>query len=209
MPFHFAWFVIGVLAGCVLTTIVLHPRSLYDAIEQTSHSGNVLEAQLPRDKKPTFITLKRDEHLGWTPPSIDRYPEQFPLAAASLIGSGFGWRFHPLTGMPSQHEGVDLVAPAGTPILAAGSGQVVKAGWQGGYGMLVEVLHAPGLSTRYAHAQKVFVHAGDWVGRGQMLAEVGSTGLSTGPHLHFEVRMRGHALDPLLFVGKDAGLALR
>ncbi len=208
MPFLFAWFVVGVLAGGVLTTIAWQPRSLYDAIELAWLEENGLAAQKSHEK-PVFLKPGLDEYQGWPPPSIDRYPEQFPLAAASVIGSGFGWRPHPLTGMTSQHDGLDLVAPAGTPILAAGSGHVVKAGWQGGYGLLVEILHAPGLSTRYAHAQKVFVHEGDWVGRGQMLAEVGSTGLSTGPHLHFEVRMRGHALDPLLFVGKDAGLALR
>jgi murein DD-endopeptidase MepM/ murein hydrolase activator NlpD len=104
---------------------------------------------------------------------------------------------------------LDLSAPAGTPILAAASGKVVKAGWHGGYGMMVEISHGQSLSTRYAHAQEIHVRSGDWVGQGQMIAEVGSTGHSTGPHLHFEIRLQGLALDPRMFVGQDARLSLR
>ena len=114
-----------------------------------------------------------------------------------------------MSGMPNLHEGVDLTAPAGTPILAAASGKVVKAGWYGGYGMMVEIAHHRTLVTRYAHAQAIHVKAGDWVGQGQMIAEVGSTGHSTGPHLHYEIRLRGLALDPGMFMAQDARLSLR
>ncbi len=75
--------------------------------------------------------------------------------------------------------------------------------------MLVEIAHGRSLVTRYAHAQAIHVRPGDWVGQGQMIAEVGSTGHSTGPHLHFEVRLQGQALDPRIFMAKDAGLSLR
>lgn len=139
----------------------------------------------------------------------DRFPSRFPLAGSRDISSGFGWRSHPLTGMPNLHEGLDLTVPAGSAILAAASGQVVKAGWHGGYGMLVEIAHGRSLITRYAHAQAIHVRRGDWVGQGQMIAEVGSTGHSTGPHLHYEIRLQGQALDPRIFMVKDAGLSLR
>lgn len=116
------------------------------------------------------------------------------------LSSSFGWRRNPVTGRHSMHEGLDFAAPSGTPIFAASSGVVTQARYRSGYGNLVEIMHGNGLSTRYAHASKLKVKEGEVVDRGQVIALVGSTGRSTGAHLHFEVRVAGHPLDPALFL---------
>lgn len=122
-------------------------------------------------------------------------PVDYPYQSSS-----FGWRRNPVTGRHSMHEGLDFAAPRGAPIYAASSGVVTQARFRSGYGNLVEIAHGNGLSTRYAHASALKVEEGDLVEKGQQIALVGSTGRSTGPHLHFEVRMAGHPLDPTLFL---------
>lgn len=107
------------------------------------------------------------------------------------VTSGFGLRWG------RMHEGLDIGAGSGAPIRAAAAGTVSHAGWLGGYGNLVVVEHGGGLATAYAHQQRIAVSVGQTVGQGQLLGEVGSTGNSTGPHLHFEVRVNGSAVDPL------------
>jgi murein DD-endopeptidase MepM/ murein hydrolase activator NlpD len=110
------------------------------------------------------------------------------------VTSGYGWRWGRL------HEGVDIAAPSGTPIWAAAAGTVIYAGWLGGYGNLVVVDHGNGLATAYAHASALLMSVGQSVGQGETVALVGSTGNSSGPHLHFEVRVNGSAVDPLLYL---------
>lgn len=110
--------------------------------------------------------------------------------------SEFGPRTHPVTGARRDHDGLDIAAPAGTPIVAAAAGTVTFAGRQGGYGNVVIVDHGHGTESRYAHQETIAVTAGQTVRAGQRIGSVGSTGLSTGPHLHFEVRRRGSAIDP-------------
>jgi murein DD-endopeptidase MepM/ murein hydrolase activator NlpD len=99
-----------------------------------------------------------------------------------------------------MHEGIDIAAELGTPIQAAASGTVIHAGWLGGYGNLVVVDHGDGLATAYAHASAILVAVGQQVSQGDTLSLVGSTGNSSGPHLHFEVRVNGSAVDPLLYL---------
>jgi murein DD-endopeptidase MepM/ murein hydrolase activator NlpD len=113
------------------------------------------------------------------------------------LTSGFGERFHPILGYERFHDGVDLAAPTGTPIVAAADGRVVSAGWTGGYGQAVEVAHAGGLETRYGHMSRIAAYSGEMIRRGQVIGFVGSTGLSTGPHLHFEVMKNGRPVNPL------------
>ncbi|MFN9648426.1 MAG: peptidoglycan DD-metalloendopeptidase family protein [Pseudanabaena sp.] len=121
-----------------------------------------------------------------------------PITGA-VISSGFGWRVHPVTGERRMHKGVDFAAPPGTPIFAAADGVVTDAGWtNGGYGNIVELRHSDGSVTLYAHTSRVYVSKGQVVNRGQAIAEVGTTGRSTGPHLHFEVQPDGkNAVDPM------------
>ncbi len=118
-----------------------------------------------------------------------------PLANLTVT-SRFGSRRHPIDGVRRQHAGVDYRAAHGTPIMATGDGTVVHAGPAGGYGLLVRLDHGNGLETRYAHMSRVAVSVGDRTSSGQIIGYVGSTGRSTGSHLHYETRVNGRAVDP-------------
>jgi murein DD-endopeptidase MepM/ murein hydrolase activator NlpD len=113
-------------------------------------------------------------------------------------------RTDPINGIVRHHEGIDLPAFAGSPVMATGSGIVRIAGWVRGYGNLVEIQHSNGVSTRYGHLSRLDVFPSEHVTPGQVIGEVGSTGHSTGPHLHYEVRVAGVAVDPLRFSGGPA-----
>jgi murein DD-endopeptidase MepM/ murein hydrolase activator NlpD len=126
-------------------------------------------------------------------------PTQLPVAGTSWRSSDFGYRVDPFTGMKAFHEGIDFSANPGTPVIAAASGRVTRAGVHPQYGKIVEIDHGNGLMTRYAHNSDLLVNEGDLVVRGQAVALVGSTGRSTGPHLHFEVRLNGVAQNPARF----------
>ncbi len=125
----------------------------------------------------------------------DTLPNSSPVAAA-YNSSSFGWRLDPFNGHKAFHEGLDFTAAAGTPIYAAAGGIVSAAEQTPDYGKIVKIDHGSGLETRYAHASLLVVKVGDRVEKGQKIAEVGSTGRSTGPHLHYEIRLDGNALDP-------------
>lgn len=129
-------------------------------------------------------------------------PTESPVPGVAL-GSRFGWRIDPVNGQRAMHSGLDFPAPTGTPILAAAGGVVVTSDWHAAYGRMVEIDHGNNLVTRYAHASRLRVKKGDLVRRGQHIADVGNTGRSTGPHLHFEVLVSGVAQDPKVFL--DAG----
>jgi len=115
---------------------------------------------------------------------------------AGRITSAFGTRSDPFTAAPAEHDGLDVAAPEGTPIRAPAPGVVVRAGPRGGYGNAVEIDHGGGVVTLYGHASQLMVSPGEFVQAGQEIARVGSTGRSTGPHLHFEVRVGGRPVDP-------------
>lgn len=121
---------------------------------------------------------------------------KFIMPVKARISSSFGWRMHPILGKQKFHSGIDLAASRGTSVLAADGGVVISAGWQGGYGNTVIIDHGAGFTTLYAHNDKLLVKAKDKVVKGQIISRVGSTGLSTGPHLHFEVRIDGTPVDP-------------
>jgi murein DD-endopeptidase MepM/ murein hydrolase activator NlpD len=123
------------------------------------------------------------------------------------VGSPFGFRIDPITGRSALHTGLDFPADIGTPIVAAAGGVVVVHDLHPAYGNMVEIDHGNNLITRYAHASKVHVTKGDIVKRGQQIAEVGSTGRSTGPHLHFEVWVSGVVQDPSRFLAAGETLA--
>ena len=127
-------------------------------------------------------------------------PTTLPVATGSWNASGFGWRLDPITGQSAVHEGIDFIAPPGSAVVAAASGIVAAAEYHPAYGYMVDLDHGQDLVTRYAHASKLLVKPGELVKRGQKIAEVGSTGRSTGPHLHFEVRMGGVAQNPTRFL---------
>jgi len=123
------------------------------------------------------------------------------LPTAGLLRSGFSSaRPHPIHHRVLPHEGIDVAAPRGTPILAAAKGRVTFAGWRAGYGYTVELDHGYGYQTLYGHADKVLVRQGQTVARGDVIAQVGSTGLATSPHLHYEVRVGGRPVNPMNYV---------
>jgi murein DD-endopeptidase MepM/ murein hydrolase activator NlpD len=125
-----------------------------------------------------------------------------PPVHTGFYSSNFGWRIDPFTGVSAMHEGVDFMADAGTPIYASAGGVVDYAALHPQYGNMVEIDHGNDIVTRYAHASKLLVKVGQVVRRGEKIAEVGSTGRSTGNHLHFEVRYKGIAQNPVRFLEK-------
>jgi len=127
-------------------------------------------------------------------------PYRKPVIGEVEFTSGFGVRSDPFLGRPAMHTGLDFRAQTGDPVRATANGKVVSAGWSGGYGRMVEIDHGNGLSTRYGHLSEINVKIGDPVKIGQVIGEVGSTGRSTGPHLHYETRIDGEAVDPQKFL---------
>ena len=128
-------------------------------------------------------------------------PNIWPVAGP--ISSYYGYRTSPGGIGSTNHEGVDIAGDYGTPISATAAGTVTQAGWVGGYGYLVEVKHADGIVTRYGHNSAVLVYEGQHVDQGSMIALMGSTGNSTGPHCHYEVRIHGEAVDPMYFLPQN------
>lgn len=142
-----------------------------------------------KDESSSLITEIEDE-LEY----LDCLPDHLPVEGR--ISSGFGYRRHPITGLRSFHYGIDITANRGTPVEAAGSGVVVFSGWSGGFGKVIIVSHGYGYETVYAHNNNLLVKVGDVVKKGQVISKSGTTGNSTGPHLHFEIRIDGEAVDP-------------
>lgn len=116
------------------------------------------------------------------------------------VTSGFGWRVHPITGDSEFHQGIDIAASEGTSVVAAASGTISSRGWYGGYGRLIIIDHGNGIETRYGHLSGYAVDQGGEVSAGQVVGYIGSSGISTGPHLHFEVRVNGEAVDPKYYL---------
>jgi murein DD-endopeptidase MepM/ murein hydrolase activator NlpD len=127
------------------------------------------------------------------------FPTYWPVSEGQ-ISSPFGMRIHPISGQFKMHTGVDINTSEGIPISAASAGLVTFADTKGGYGLAVLIDHGYGISTLYGHCSRLLVKEGDYVERGRKVAEVGSTGLSTGPHLHFEIRVRGIPIDPMNYL---------
>lgn len=156
------------------------------------------------DKSQIFDTRVRELDLALR--RLDDVKERarsLPIAnpaPGQPITSSFGLRRDPLLGTAALHSGMDFRAKVGTPVRATAPGTVVAAGWSGGYGRMIEVEHEGGFTTRYAHLSRIGVKVGDTVARGALLGKAGSTGRSTGPHLHYEVRRNGKAVDPLRFI---------
>jgi murein DD-endopeptidase MepM/ murein hydrolase activator NlpD len=127
-------------------------------------------------------------------------PSLIPVASSRVMSSGFGMRVHPVLGGLRAHKGIDLPATTGTPIRASADGVVGKADWFGGYGLFVELEHGAGMETRYGHMSRIAVAEGQRVRKGDVIGYVGSTGRSTGAHLHYEVRIGGEAVNPIPYM---------
>lgn len=174
---------------------VLHQQVSMSSMEQQMADLNAMLSDRS-DKLVALETLLMQDKL-----SKKLLPSVPPIKDA-WYSSNFGWRIDPFTGKNAMHEGVDYMVPEGTPIHASASGMVVYADAHPEYGNMVEIDHGNQVVTRYAHASKLLVKVGQMVKRGQEIALSGSTGRSTGPHLHFEVRYKGIAQNPVRFLEK-------
>jgi murein DD-endopeptidase MepM/ murein hydrolase activator NlpD len=128
-------------------------------------------------------------------------PSRAPLAASTTTSS-YGMREHPVLGGMKAHKGIDLAAPVGTPVYATADGTVERADWFSSYGLYVAIEHGSDLETRYAHMSRLAVAAGEHVHKGEIIGYVGTTGRSTGPHLHYEVRVGGEAVNPIPYMAE-------
>jgi murein DD-endopeptidase MepM/ murein hydrolase activator NlpD len=185
------------------------PNAKTDNILPANRGGPLINARPMTEKdlqeairELTNAVDARDDSLSSIEANIlqqsvlkDMLPNRSPVNAA-YNSSSYGWRIDPFNGNKAFHEGLDFTANTGTPIRAAADGIVSESTRTHDYGNLVKIQHGSGLETRYAHASKLLVKAGDRVTKGQVVAEVGSTGRSTGPHLHYEIRLNGESLDP-------------
>jgi murein DD-endopeptidase MepM/ murein hydrolase activator NlpD len=158
-----------------------------------SADAGTFERQLHR----IHIARSQVQRLNAT---LSLVPYRKPVVGAVEFTSGFGVRSDPFLGRPAMHTGLDFRAPTGDPVRGTANGKVVSSGWSGGYGRMVEIDHGNGLSTRYGHLSEIHVKVGDVVKIGQVIGAVGSTGRSTGPHLHYETRIDGEAVDPQKFL---------
>jgi len=177
------------MGGPEKTAAASNPPELMSSLD---HLAREIERQQERLSALENLLLDRKLSAAVTPSG---WPVQ-----GGWISSGFGVRADPFNGHQSYHEGVDIASSMGSPVLAMGDGVVSHSGEKSGYGLLVEVTHESGLITRYAHASAVLVRVGDRVQKGQPIAQVGTTGRSTGPHLHFEVVRNGTSVSPMRYL---------
>ncbi len=173
----------------------LLPTSRHDAPQNQPLAHTMDSAMHDIDAFEKAVSNMREDwskQLVW----LQTLPTGVPIGGDFRVTSGWGMRLDPFTGQLARHEGLDFTAASGTAILAAADGVVTRSGWENTYGNIVEVTHAEGFMTRYAHISQRRVAEGQRVKRGQHIADVGSTGRSTGPHLHYEVFRHGRVLNP-------------
>ena len=171
---------------------------LYKAQEEEQRSQSEYERLLAISEN--IAAMLRNMESGGGSSSGSGGTGRFIWPCRGEITSYFGWRTHPIFGTTKYHSGMDIAVDYGTPILAADSGTVIYSGWLGGYGYAVMIDHGSGLVTLYAHNQSLNVYEGQYVTKGTCIAYAGSTGYSTGPHCHFEVRLHGEVTEPLNYL---------
>ncbi|WP_028136662.1 M23 family metallopeptidase [Bradyrhizobium japonicum] len=188
----------------VVSDLGLNLASLEAAVPRSAMGGPFVPIKLTANAGPFEKQLNR---INITRAEMDRLnrtlalvPYRKPVIGEVEFTSGFGVRSDPFLGRPAMHTGLDFRAASGDPVRVTANGKVVSAGWSGGYGRMVEVDHGNGLSTRYGHLSEINVKVGEIVKIGQVVGLVGSTGRSTGPHLHYETRIEGEAVDPQKFL---------
>lgn len=178
--------------------------SYYDSLARMSNTQLIADVQRKVDvlEKEVYTQAKSYDEILQLAKNQEVRMENIPAIQPVLnknlkhMASGYGWRIDPVYHIRRFHEGMDFSAPVGTDIFATGNGTVVYSGWRQGYGETIEIDHGFGYLTRYAHCHKLFVRVGQKVKRGDVIALVGNTGKSTGPHVHYEVHYQGRPIDP-------------
>ena len=188
----------------VFTDLGLNMAQLEAATPRAGVGGPFVPVKLPANAGAFERQLYR---INTTRAQVERLnrtlalvPYRKPVVGEVEFTSGFGVRSDPFLGRPAMHTGLDFRAATGDPVRATANGKVVSSGWAGGYGRMIEIDHGNGLSTRYGHLSEIGVKVGDQIRIGQVIGAVGSTGRSTGPHLHYETRIDGDAVDPQKFL---------
>ncbi len=171
-----------------LTRIESNRHQLERALEEYEETSREIGNQINKTERNNPGEILGSGKMIW------------PVTGPINITSPFGWRYHPVLRVKKFHNGKDIAVPSGTPVRAADSGVVIVSGWKGGYGNYIAIDHGNGISTGYGHNSRLLVHQGERVTKGQIIAYSGSTGLSTGPHVHFEVRKNGDPIDPSPFL---------
>src|SRR5687767_2457449 len=189
---------LGALAALAMT----NPAMANETATATQITGAIDAAQAAptgdREFAELFASWRSMDRTGFATPApmgSVNIPSRSPLQSATLT-SDFGMRTHPVLGGRRNHKGIDLAQPSGTPVYATADGVIGKAEWFSSYGNYIQIEHGGEMQTRYAHLSGYAVAAGEQVRKGQLIGFVGSTGRSTGPHLHYEVRVAGEAVDP-------------
>ncbi|MFM1983331.1 MAG: hypothetical protein RJB22_2050 [Pseudomonadota bacterium] len=197
------------IAGLFLAALPVTAQAAEPAIGGPFEAVSGSAKSAPATTKPDaqfralFNSWKR---LDAKPQGLIAIPSAKPVNLGIALSSGFGVRSDPFRGGAAMHSGVDIPGPVGTPIYATADGVVGRTGWVGGYGNLVELEHGQGIQTRYGHLSQIVATPGSRVKRGQLIGMMGSTGRSTGSHLHYEVRLDGRAVNPTPFLRTDGYL---
>lgn len=194
-------------AGLTTDQIIGQVRATYDG-----QGGPLMPiAMSTRGEDPDEMSLRANEVLGVLDEmnlyrmAAEQLPFAMPVFENFRLTSGFGYRRDPFNGGRRLHAGTDFAGPRGTPIYSTAEGEVIFAGRQSGYGNMIEIRHPFGYTTRYAHLSRIRVSEGESVSRGELIGDMGNTGRSTGPHLHYEVRLNGDPVNPMTFItaGRD------
>ena len=189
----------AMIAGQKIDPQVIAKLGYTDALDGSGAQGGPFDSASQADPtfKSLFTSWKKLDNLADGAIAV---PSEKPVRTAEFT-SGYGTRTDPFRGGAARHQGIDLAAPMGTPIYATADGVATTAGWNnGGYGYLIKLDHGRGIETRYAHMSRVLIRPGQRVARGQLIGHMGSTGRSTGSHLHYEVRVDGGAVNPIPFM---------
>ena len=171
-------------------------RSALARLRQERRAFERMVRELEEDSRQVEALIRRSQRATSRGVALARSLSGFIWPARGVFTSGYGIRRHPIFRIRRMHTGQDIAAPYGTPVQAASDGRVIYTGWFGGYGKIVVIDHGDGVSTLYAHLSKILTRSGARLRRGEVVGRIGSTGYSTGPHVHFEVRVNGRPIDP-------------
>ncbi|MBP2634450.1 MAG: envC 2 [Firmicutes bacterium] len=186
------------VALCLFSIVLLGVFSNYYQAHSANNANNIVVTEMISDQSSEAGTTQNVDKITKNAANLAATPSIWPTSGE--VSSRFGWRNSPWGGGQELHPGIDIANSMGTPIFATADGEVVLSGWSGGYGNIVQINHGKGIETIYGHNSRVIVSAGQAVKKGQVIAYLGSTGRSTGPHLHYEIRVNGTAVDPIRFL---------
>ena len=198
---------VGLFLSSVPSTAIAADKAAVGGPFEPLSSASLNAAPATQKADPQFRALFNSwKRLDAQPQGLIAIPSSKPVNLGISLSSGFGVRSDPFRGGAAMHAGVDIPGPIGTPVYATADGVVGRTGWVGGYGNLVELEHGQGIQTRYGHLSEIVAAPGSRVKRGQLIGLMGSTGRSTGSHLHYEVRLDGRAVNPTPFLRTDGYL---